>query len=253
MWTGIKDFQNPTSLAAAYRAARPPGCAYITGGTYLLAERPPDVSTLINIKPLLAAEFSGDDQAWELGAGMTLQQLASGGPGVWGELAWAAANSCASQNIRNQRTLGGEVARGRTDSDLLVLLHALKVRLTLATPDDTEGSLDSRDDGDLISAITVEREALSKAAVERFALLPSARPFVVVAGACHGDQLNLAAGGATGRIASAGLAIDGLDTQAVEAVAKVLAEPFTSDHHGSRQYKQALIVTAIRRIGARVC
>ncbi len=253
MWTGIKDFQNPATLAEAWQAARATGATYIAGGTYLVAEQPPDVGTLINIRPLLAAKIHGDDQALELGAGVTLQQLAAGGPDGLGELALAAGYSCASQNIRNQRTLGGEVAHGRTDSDLLVLLYALKARLTLATPDNAEGSLDSRDDGDLIGAIKVEREALAKAVVERFALLPSARPFVVVAGACRGDQLSLAAGGSTGRITSAQLAIDRLDTKAVAAVAEALAEPFNADQYGSREYKQAMIETAIRRIGARQC
>ncbi len=253
MWTGIKDFQNPVTLADAWQAARASGAAYIAGGTYLVAERLPDVDTLINIRPLLAAKISGADQAWELGAGVTLQELAADGTAELGELALAAGYSCVSQNIRNQRTLGGEVARGRTDSDLLVLLYALKARLMLVTPDNAEGTLDSRDDGDLIGAIKIEREALAKAAVERFALLPSARPFVVVAGACRGDQLNLAAGGSTERITSAQLAIDRLDTQAVATVAEALAEPFSADQYGSREYKQALIGTAIRRIGARLC
>ncbi len=253
MWTGIKDFQNPVTLAEAWQAARAPGATYIAGGTYLVAQRPPDISTLINIRPLLAAKISGDDQALELDAGVTLQELVADGTKELGELALAAGYSCASQNIRNQRTLGGEVARGRTDSDLLVLLHALGARLTLATPDDAEGSLDSRDDGDLIGAIKVEREALAKATVERFALMPSARPFVVLAGTRRGDQLSLAAGGSTERITSAQLAIDRLDTQAVSEVAEALAEPFSADQYGSREYKQALIVTAIRRIGARLC
>ncbi len=253
MWTGIKDFQNPATLAEAWQAARASGATYIAGGTYLVGQRSPDVSTLINIKALLAATISGDDQALELGAAVTLQELAADGTAELGELALAAGYCCASQNIRNQRTLGGEVARGRTDSDLLVLLHALKVRLMLVTPDNAEGTLDSRDDGALIDAIKVEREVLAKATVERFALLPSARPFVVLAGACRGDQLSLAAGGSTERITTAQLAIDRLDTQAVATVAEALAEPFSADQYGSREYKQALIGTAIRRIGARLC
>ncbi len=253
MWTAIKDFHSPATPVDAWLAAREKGSALVAGGTYLVAERPPGLHTLVNIRPLLPAEIVEGDKVVELGAGVTLQQLAADESSRLGGLAQAAKDSCASVNIRNQRTLGGEVAHGRGDSDLLVLLQALQARLTLVAPKPAEVALEDWDNQGLIGAVLVERGALADAATERFALLPSARPFVVVAGARHGDRLHLAAGGSADRISRADLGVADTGDTVVAPVSKALAEPFKDDQYGSREYKRALIETAVGRLRERLC
>jgi len=253
MWTTIKNFHSPATPVDAWQAAREEGSTLIAGGTYLVADRPPGLHTLVNIRSLLPAEIAGDDNVVELGAGVTLQQLAADDTSRLGGLAKVAEQSCASVNIRSQRTLGGEVAHGRTDSDLMVLLHALKARLTLMAPEPVEVALEDWDNQGLIGAMRIERGGLTNMATERFALLPSARPFVVVAGARYGDRLHLAAGGSADRISRAELGVAGLEKAQLVTISQALAEPFKDDHYGSREYKQALIETAVGRIRERLC
>ncbi len=253
MWNAIQDFHNPATPVDAWQTARKKGNALIAGGTYLVAERPPGLHTLVNIRPLLSAEIAGDDQVVELGAGVTLQQLAADDTSRLGGMPQAAAESCASVNIRNQRTLGGEVAHGRSDSDLMVLLHALQARLTLVAPKPADVALGDWDNQGLIGAVLIKREVLANVATERFALLPSARPFVVVAGARHGDRLHLAAGGSADRISRAELEVTDKEKGSLATISRALVEPFNDDHYGSLEYKRALIETAVGRIRERLC
>ncbi len=253
MWSAIIDFHNPATLVDAWQAAREKGSALIAGGTYLVAERPPGVHSLVNIRPFLPAGIVVEDNIVDLGAGVTLQQLAADETSRLGGLVRAAEESCASVNIRSQRTLGGEVAQGRNDSDLMVLLHALQARLTLVAPKPAELALGEWADQGLIGALRIEREALANVATERFALLPSARPFVVLAGARHGGRLHLAAGGSANRISRAELGVADLEKGSLTTISMALVEPFNDDHYGSLEYKHALIETAVGRIRERLC
>ena len=67
MWTAIKNFQYPASPAEARQAARAPGAAYVAGGTYLVAERPPDLHTLVAVRPLLSTEIIANHDRLRLG------------------------------------------------------------------------------------------------------------------------------------------------------------------------------------------
>lgn len=237
MWSSISDIQFPNTLPEAVELLRLEDSVLIAGGTYLAAERDAKITTLIDINPLLLDDtILADNGILRIGAGTTLQKLVelfdtTGHPYLAG-----AQISCPSKNIRNQRTIGGEWIRHRADSELVVMLEALDIR--------TEWEQEI-----ILTGIEIDSEAFDTTALERFALLPSAPAFAIVAGVRRGDRVRIAIGGSARQIYTTTVDVDELQSDNTAAIAAIAGKHFCDDHVGSRRYKQSVIATGLQRVG----
>ncbi|MFH1852473.1 MAG: FAD binding domain-containing protein [Candidatus Neomarinimicrobiota bacterium] len=235
MWSSLKTIHVPISLAAAAELAVKRGHAVFAGGSYLAAERDPAVTTLVDINHLITRKIKVTKGQIRCGAGVSLQQLIDQLETADDlKLATAARWSCASKNIRNQRTIGGEISRSRTDSELVVLLQALAVRLDRA--------------GDrIITELIIEHNDVGAVALERFALLPSAPAFVIVAAVRRKHNYDIAVGGSATTITTAAVVKSDFTDDWIDSFARAVAGKFRADEVGSRKYKQSVVATGLRR------
>ncbi len=241
MWSSIKTIHHPDSLVSASQLAKEEATALLAGGTYLVAERYPAISNLVDLNGLLKSEIKIAEQELICDAGVVLQDLVDhfsiDDPL---RLGTAARHSCSSKNIRNQRTLGGEIARGRTDSELVVALTALNAQLITA-------------EDSIITGVAVDLSDNPKVALERFALLPSAPAFVIVAAVCRGESLKIVVGGKADKLAVEDVPSDGCTVEWIAGFCKAAAERFPADHIGNRDYKQTVITTGLKRVAEALC
>jgi CO/xanthine dehydrogenase FAD-binding subunit len=175
------EYHRPTSLPRALELldrGRPLG-----GGTALTPRRS-ELHAVIDLQEL---ELTGQQVRGDrlvLGAGLRLQTLHEGIPG----LAAAVAQACALEagwNIRNQATLGGTVITGDGRSPLLAVLLALDAKLQLE-PGGAQAPLEeflagrpSSAEGKLI--VAVELVLGAPLAFESVARSPADRPLVCAA------------------------------------------------------------------------
>jgi hypothetical protein len=180
MWTTIKYFEKPASLEDACSLIVRGQKVVFSGGSYLAAEQSADIDTLIAINHLLDDRIEMNDSVLTIGAGATLQNLIqfdSNNSSL--RLAECARWSCPSRNIRNQRTIGGEVGCQRTNSELFTYLQALDVRLEIMTPTPQSMSIREWDGQGIITALQIDLDTVKQTFCQRFALIPSA-PAVVM-------------------------------------------------------------------------
>jgi CO/xanthine dehydrogenase FAD-binding subunit len=233
MWSSIEQIIKPDSLNEALILQKETGAILFAGGSYLVAQKDLSIRTLIDINHLLDAEIAEDQSALLVGAACTLQELLqAAGPG----LAKAITAACPSKNIRNQRTLGGEIAQARPDSDLLVYLHAADAQLQLNDADD----LIQLTDWERAGIITAIQIPLDDTILERVTVLDSAPAFVIVAVHQTAEQLTLAIGGKAARILSLKTPPAPDEAQIRTLMDKVEAL-FTEDHFDSPAYKRQLV------------
>lgn len=249
MWSEIENVLTPATPAEAQELARREGYALIAGGSYLASRRPAGIHTLVNVAPLLGSEIENGRGVLRLGAGTTLQGLVEGlQDGPWAELALCARRSCSSKLLRNQRTLGGEIAWGRADSELYAALRALDARLHLAAPGEESVPLREWDGGGVIASVELREGPM---ALQRFALLPSAPAFVIVVGVRRDGLIEVAVGGRAERTGSFSLPVEAGEKER-EKVAAAAADLFPPDHYGSVDYKRRLVSVALKRIRERL-
>jgi len=245
-WFELREVVHSAGLDEAAKALTAPDAAVLAGGSYLLAERPRHIRTLFDLGTLLESSVTIGENTLELGAALTLQDLIEVLNNEAPSLATAARSSCASRNIRNRRTVGGEIARRRADSDLVVAFEALNPRLEILNPGISTVHLADWDGGGIITRIIVDRQHAAHLRTERFALLPSAAPFVVVAAVLDGGARRIAVGGAGERVGTAETAA--LDVATRKRIAHELSRGFRDDHTGSRVYKETLVQVALERL-----
>jgi CO/xanthine dehydrogenase FAD-binding subunit len=249
MWPSIKSIEQPETLAAAFALVNPPQKVLFSGGSYLAADRSPDVDTLIDINALLGNEITDQDTRLRMAAGTTLEQLIQTlDQDKYPDLVSSARWSCPSKNIRNQRTIGGEIGQARTDSELLILLHCLGATLELEAGGTSEASLREWDGNGIVTSVSVAAADLHRSAFRRFALIPSAPAFVIVAGVRRNDAFNLAIGGQANRVTNFVLSDKERSAESISEIASIAAEQFTSDHYGTVAYKQRLIEIGTARV-----
>lgn len=248
MWASIKTILKPDNFTVAYRA-RSDKKVFIGGGTYLIAEKNPNISTLIDLSGLIDTKITDRKGKVRIGAGATLQDLADvQQPQIPADLAAASRWSCPSKNIRNQRTLGGEIAKARTASEIVVLLHALGIELEIYRQEKAHASIHDWDGDGIISAIRFEAKTLTSSAIQRFAVIPSAPAFVIVAGVRRQETAMLAIGGQVGKIQRAAIAMKQFTDEWTRIFSEEAATQFPTDHLGSAAVKQKIIQTGLRRV-----
>jgi CO/xanthine dehydrogenase FAD-binding subunit len=249
IWSSIKTITHPKSLEEAVQLADGRERVLFAGGTYLVADRNSAVNTLIPITHLLTNTVTFGAAEIRIGAGATLQRLVqtfeqSSQP----HLAEAVRFSCPSRNIRNQRTIGGEIAVGRPDSELLVALVALEARLDIVGGAGEQVAVGEWDGRGVIQSVTIDTGDLHALAIRRFAVIPSAAPFVVVAGAHRGRALSFAAGGDGERIQRVAVTVDRFTATWVQEVAARWAQHYPSNVYGSQDYKRTVLQVGLRRV-----
>jgi CO/xanthine dehydrogenase FAD-binding subunit len=255
MWHSIQSILKPESLQEAWKAGSDSHQVFFSGGSYLVVEQDPNIKTLIDLNGLLHKGVSFTPENLRIGAGMTLQDLVEelGNELSAAPLIKAVKFSCPSKNIRHQRTIGGEIAQGRIDSEVLVLLHSLSAELKIFTGQDEQVSIQAWNGKGIITEIICNKLERDVAVLERFAVIPSAPAVLIVAGCRLGDQFQFAVGGKATKIQVLSLPADQWNGGgAVSRLAQEAAPSLQGDHFGSRSYKHKLLEVALRRAGDRL-
>ncbi|NOZ07646.1 MAG: hypothetical protein GXO91_02060 [FCB group bacterium] len=250
MWSSLESIVKPKTIAEALEFRQTAGARFLAGGSYLVSEQDPMVTTLIDLNGLLETDVREEAAALVFGAGLTLQSLVEfqwDTPGVI--LAEAARYSVSSKNIRNQRTLGGEIARMRTDSELCVLFHALRGVLHITgKAGSIKTSLEDWDGNGILTHIEISRKTLEHSALERYALLPSAPAFMIVCGAKSTHGFNFCTGGRARNYWTETCAEKAFKGEAIRNFSEAASEQFESDRYGTRAYKKMLLKIAFDRL-----
>lgn len=252
MWYSLKTVLTPTSWEAAWKARSCPHSTFFAGGSYLVAERNPQVKTLIDLNKLLDRTIDASDDQVRIGAGAPLQNFVEIVHQVQPQcrLITAAKTSCPSKNIRQQRTFGGEIAQGRPDSEVLVFLHAVAAELTIVTGQERTVSIREWDGDGIIKDITYRPRNLSGIALERYAVIPSAPAMLIVGGVRREDRFEFVVGGRVEEINVYPLPVDQWSAEQATSLAEEASRLFHYDYLGTRAYKRALLTVALQRVGA---
>lgn len=249
MWTSIEQVEFPESLEVAYQSTQSDTNAIFSGGTYLIAEKNPSITTLVDINKLLLKTIETERGLIRIGASATLQQLVEYFPVAdQSKLGVCARWCCSSKNIRNARTVGGEIGRGRPDSEVLVMLESLEADLEVIADRMAVVSLRDWDGNGIIKTVLIDKSRIRSTALQRFALLPSARAFVITAAMRHGNTVSLGIGGDTDRISGRAISIAEFTPEWIDQFSNNVSEHFRDNHLGSRQYKQSVIRTGLERV-----
>ncbi len=236
MWSSITNIQFPETLAEAGDLAAQNNAVIFSGGTYLAAQRDPSIHTLVDINRLIAKKIDYSHGKLYCGAGATLQDLIDYfSKDDNHHLAAAARWSCASKNIRNQRTIGGEIARGRCNSEIVAAITALNAQLEMK-------------ENNIITGLNIDLAGVNAIHLERFALLPSAPAFVIVAGVRGDVEIKIAIGGQARQLTIQNVSKTEFDSQWIDKLCSLVVKNFDDDHVGPRAYKQAVIRTGLQRL-----
>lgn len=236
MWASVNTISIPDTPAEAVKLAQSKDAVLCAGGTYLVSERKSTIRHLVDINHLVGKDIEKSDEQLCIGAGTPLQEIVKyfSGDDSW-YLAKAAQYACPSKNIRNQRTLGGEIIVGRPDSEIVVLFNALQYE-----PDFVEDTL--------LTQIQVDPSDISNVVVHRFAVIPSAPAFVIVAGVRRGQTIRITIGGETDRITAYTELKSNMGESRISKISEETGQLFRDNHIGSRTYKTQVIQVGIKRI-----
>jgi len=185
----VQRFERPASVAEAARLRFESGGSFLAGGTQLNIGGAPEVEALIALDGLALDFVREDAGSFRIGPTLTLQALADhralveAGLGVLCE----AARDVGNRAVRNQATLGGNLASRLSYSDMAPPLVALDAVLELRTADgEREMSVEEYerlpDAGALITCVRVPRpDVTTRVARRRFARTSADLPLVNVA------------------------------------------------------------------------
>lgn len=179
MWMSIKSIHTPANLDEAWERHHNGG-VFLGGGSYLVANADPMITELIHLTPLLDHTIATDAKTVTIGAGATLGDLhrsVKGDP-AFADLATSIIHGCPSAHLRNQRTIGGELAQGRTDSDFFFFCLAADAQLSVWTGTPGTVSLRQWDGNGIVTSVSLSVENLIKS--YRLAILPSTPPLLLV-------------------------------------------------------------------------
>ncbi len=205
----VQRFERPASAEEAARLRAETGGVFLAGGTQLNIGGAPEIETLIALDALGLDSVSEANGAVRLGSTVTLQAIADHGelPG-WGlGILCAAARDVGSRAVRNQATLGGNLAARLSYTDMAPPLIALGAVVELRAADGSrevaiEDYVSAPDPDALVTCVRVARPGGAvRVARRRFARTSADLPLVNTA-------LALSVEGAS--ITGARLAIGGL-------------------------------------------
>ncbi len=240
MWSSISQIIKPEQMEDVENYLKASGSSLYAGGSYLVSEQAPEITTLIDINHLLDDNFNTLGGDLHIGAGCTLQKMMLSDNG---ELSKAIVSSCPSKNIRNQRTLGGEIARSRPDSDLLVYLFAAQAMLKINTVESPQPISNWAGEGVILEVIIPQNSVK----MERVSVLDSAPAFVIVGVNQIDESISIAVGGKSNRILFCATTVKPDEAQIRNFMDKVSAL-YQNDHFGSPDFKQHIVSRLLREM-----
>ncbi|MHB8087372.1 MAG: FAD binding domain-containing protein [Anaerolineaceae bacterium] len=138
MWSSLVEYQRPDTMAKCLRllARQYPHTVPLAGGTWLVAQRDPQVEAVVDLSGLNLAFIKQSTQRIRLGALTTLQDLIESP--IIQELTNGflrdASYKSASRTTRNIATLGGTIVVGNSTSDLCLALLVLDAHIVIRSP-----------------------------------------------------------------------------------------------------------------------
>ncbi len=246
MWSSIKNIDIPTSFKQAIDYQKNTKGTFFGGGTYLVSEKDQKIQNLIDINQIVKNSIKIEDESIIIGAGETLQNIIKI-LSKYKMLAESAKYSCFSKNIRNQRTMGGEIARKRVQSELFTYLVAINPILEIRIPDKKSVYLRDWDGKGIINKIIINKIDLNSSGLERFATLPSAPAFVIVAVVRRALELDFVISGKAKKANGHTIKLADFSKDVLKKIIRESVEYFEDDQYGSLEYKKSLIETGIQR------
>ena len=252
----ISAYQRPATIEAALACLARPGSVPLGGGTKVTATAGPGPVEVVDLQALGLGRIDGlDGRMAVIGATATLSQLA--GSPVVPDVVREAARREQPSTLRTQATVGGCLATGDAESELLaaLLVHGAIVRI--AAPSGVyELTLQQLlaalplADGEIITSVTISTAGRSSAA--RTGRTRADRPIVAAVARVIADgRRRVALTGvavtpvlieAPDHIGSSGTETSGIDTSRLDPPA---------DFRGSAEYRRALAaVLAARALAA---
>ena len=250
MWYSIEKIIKPSSLNEAYLLQSETHVLF-AGGSYLVADKDPNIHTIIDINNLVGNGVTAGIDGVHIDAGATLQTFLDTVESIHSEcrLLKSIKFSCPSKQIRNQRTFGGEVGKGRFNSEVMVFLHAVDAELTIITETEETISIRDWDGSGIITKISYFPNQISGIELERFSVLESAPAVVIAGGVKRNDQFEFSIGGTANDIQIFKVNVSDWSKESGENMAKKAVNKFRADSFGSLDYKEKLITVAIKRVG----
>lgn len=246
MWSSIKNVDVPNSFKQAIEYQSKSKGTLFGGGTYLVAESSTKIQNLINISSIVDKSIAVTDDSIIIGAGSTIQSMVNK-LSDFPLMVEAVKYSCYSKNIRNQRTLGGEIAQKRVQSELFTHLVAINPILEIRTPDKKNVHLREWDGKGIINKILINKIDLESSGFERFATLPSAPAFVIVAVVRRALELDFVISGKAEKVYGHTIKLSDFSKDILKKIINESVEYFKDDQYGSLEYKKSLIETGIQR------
>ena len=246
MWSSIKNIDIPTSFKQAIEYQTKSKATLLVGGTYLVAEKSTNINNLVDINGIVEKTIDFTDDSIVIGAGSTVQNIIDE-LADHNSLLESAKFSCFSKNIRNQRAIGGEISKKRVQSELFTYLVAINPILEIRTPDKKNIHLREWDGNGIINKIIINKIDLESSGFERFATLPSAPAFVIVAVVRRVLELDFVISGKAKKVYGHTIKLADFSKDILKKIINESIEYFKDDQYGSLEYKKSLIETGIQR------
>jgi len=246
MWSSIKNIYLPKTFEEAIELVTDSSTAFFAGGTYLVSKKDRNISTLIDVNKLIDKNISSDENSIIVGSGITVQKIVDTSDDL-SKLSKAAKFSNFSKNIRNQRTIGGEIAQRNIRSDLFAFLLALNPILVVRLPEESKVRVREWDGQGIIDRIIINKTDLISSGFERFSLLDSAPAFLMVAVVRKALELDFVISGKAKKIYGHTMSLADFSKSSVRSMIDKSSKYFENDQYGSIDYKASLIATGIKR------
>ena len=237
MWSSIKKIIIPASFEEAINK-KTNSAAFYGGGTYLVSNKDKKIDTLIDINSLINKSIKADENSLTIGSGVAVQEIVNDQE-MFNKLSIAAKYSNFSKNIRNQRTIGGEIAQKNIRSDLFTFLVALNPLLEIRNPAKKMIKLREWNGNGIIDKIIINRTDLNSSGFERFSLLDSAPAFVMVAVVRKALELDFAISGKADKIYGHTMQLSEFSKNNIRSIIDNSAKHFNNDQYGSVEYKDS--------------
>lgn len=246
MWSSIKNIDIPKTFSQAIEFQSKSKGTLFGGGTYLVSEKSSKINNLVDINSIIDNSIEINDALIIIGAGSSIQSMVNK-LSDFPLLVNAVKFSCFSKNIRNQRTIGGEIAQKRVQSELFTYLVAINPILEIRTPDKKYIHIRQWDGKGIVNKIIINKIDLESSGFERFATLPSAPAFVIVAIVRRALELDFVISGKSKKIYGHTIKLADFSKDILNKIINESIEYFKDDQYGSLEYKKSLIETGIQR------
>ena len=246
MWSSLKNIDIPKTFSQAIEYQSKANSALFGGGTYLVAESSTKINNLIDINGIIDNSIEITNDSIIIGAGSTIQDMINK-LSEFPLFVEAVKYSCFSKNIRNQRTVGGEIAQKRVQSELFTYLVAINPILEIRTSDKKNIRLREWDGKGIINKIIINKIDLESSGFERFATIPSAPAFVIVAVVRRALELDFVISGKAKKIYGHTIKLADFSKNILKKIINMSVKYFKDDQYGSIEYKKSLIETGIQR------